>query len=75
MIIIIIPAKGEHVLHMETRRFPGWLMMSGPAMKQDEWIFGPHLLDVAPTILAAMNIALPHELPGRPLLEALRYAP
>lgn len=70
----ITPQSGEHLLHMETRRFPGLLMISGNGVKKDEWILNPHLLDITPSILAMLGLKIPRHLPGRPLVEALRQS-
>jgi tetratricopeptide (TPR) repeat protein len=61
----------QDVLKAKTwRRREGVLVISGPACRKDEVIFGAKLLDVAPTVLAALGIAPLPVMEGRILTEA-----
>ena len=70
-----VPERGKHVLHMESRIYPGFLALSGPAIKEDEWMFGAHLLDLVPTLLAARELPLPNHLQGKPLIHGFKKQP
>ena len=65
----------EHVMHVDVRNPTGFLALSGPAFRSDEWIFGAHLTDIAPTVLAAMGVSLPKGRPGRVLIQAFTNEP
>ncbi|MEX2379840.1 MAG: alkaline phosphatase family protein [Vicingaceae bacterium] len=40
----------------------------GPGIKKDELVYGANLLDITPTILAAMNLPIGEDMDGKPLL-------
>jgi len=49
----------------------GILVLKGPHLRKDEWIFGPPtLLDIAPTILTLFGLPIGADMDGKPLLEA-----
>ncbi len=52
----------------------GILAMRGPDVRRDEWIWGPTLLDVAPTVLASFGIA-PGDSDGRAIERAWQRMP
>jgi predicted AlkP superfamily phosphohydrolase/phosphomutase/Flp pilus assembly protein TadD len=45
----------------------GLLAASGPGLQPDHLVFGASLLDIAPTILAALGLAVPRDMPGQVL--------
>jgi tetratricopeptide (TPR) repeat protein len=45
----------------------GLLAARGPGLKQDELVFGASLPDIAPTVLAALGLAVPRDMPGQVL--------
>ncbi|MEM7456899.1 MAG: alkaline phosphatase family protein [Planctomycetota bacterium] len=51
------------------RRY-GAIMMKGPNIKKDERIYGASLIDITPTMLAALDLPIARDMDGRPLLEA-----
>lgn len=62
-------AAGPAVWH----RPYGILAIKGPAVRADEWIFGPPtLLDIAPTVLTLFGLPLGADMDGKPLLEAFK---
>lgn len=55
----------------EQHRPLGIFVMNGPGIKQDEIVYGVSLLDVTPTILNLCGLPAAHDMPGRPILEAM----
>jgi len=53
----------------------GILVVSGPRARAGATIPDAHIRDVAPTVLALLDVPLSRELPGRVLAGALRPAP
>ncbi|MBS0658681.1 MAG: alkaline phosphatase family protein [Verrucomicrobia bacterium] len=49
----------------------GMICLAGPGVRRGERVFGAHLLDVAPTVLALLGLPASREMPGRILQEAL----
>jgi predicted AlkP superfamily phosphohydrolase/phosphomutase len=49
----------------------GFLILSGPGIAPGRTLEGAHLLDLAPTILHLLGVAVPRDLDGRVLREAL----
>lgn len=47
----------------------GILAACGPTIKRDELIFGPIQVDIAPTILNILGIAVPQAMTGKPIAE------
>ena len=45
----------------------GILLVHGPEIKKDHRIDGAHILDLAPTILYALNVPIPKDMDGRVL--------
>ncbi len=50
----------------------GVLLMVGPGVREGVLLQRGHLLDVAPTLLALLDLPLGRDMPGRPRLDALR---
>ena len=53
----------------------GIFVMAGPEIKKDERIYGASLIDIAPTILALMDLPIGEDMDGRPLIEAFETPP
>ena len=64
----IIGLSGHH-------RPDGVVILSGAGVKPDTQLAGASILDLAPTILHAMGVAVPGELDGRVLSEAFADSP
>jgi tetratricopeptide (TPR) repeat protein len=47
----------------------GILAACGPTIKQDELVFGPMQVDIAPTVLSILGIAAPPGISGKPIAE------
>lgn len=47
----------------------GMLAAAGPGVREDELIFGAGLLDIAPTVLAALGVPVPDDMPGEVLTQ------
>jgi len=48
-------------------RLHGMFLATGPALKKDDRVYGAHVLDVAPTVLALLDQPVASDLPGRVL--------
>ena len=48
----------------------GIICIKGPHIKKDERIYGASVLDVTPTLLAALDLPIGEDMEGRPLLQA-----
>jgi len=57
-------AEGEPVAW---HRPHGILVAAGPETRKDELVFGAGLLDIAPTVLAALGLPVPEDMPGQVL--------
>ncbi len=53
----------------------GIVAMRGPGIKQGATITGASLLDIAPTVLAALGLPIPADMDGKPLVQAFETAP
>ncbi len=53
----------------------GIFVMAGPGIKRDERIYGASLIDIAPTVLALLDLPIGEDMDGRPLLEAFETPP
>jgi hypothetical protein len=51
-------------------RLDGTLMLMGPGIRQGHELENAALVDLAPTVLAAMGVAVPDDMDGRVLVEA-----
>jgi predicted AlkP superfamily phosphohydrolase/phosphomutase len=63
-----LPATGERGDH----RHNGILLISGPELRSSVHDFSPRLIDLAPTILHAVGLAIPSDMDGRVLKELFR---
>lgn len=59
----------------EEHRPFGIFAMKGPNIAQDKVIFGANLLDVTPTLLAALGLPLGRDMDGKPLLGVFETPP
>jgi predicted AlkP superfamily phosphohydrolase/phosphomutase len=62
---VIEPSYGVSSSH----RMNGSLIMAGPEVKQNAMIHDPSLIDLAPTILHTLGLAVPPDMDGRVLTE------
>ena len=53
----------------------GIFLLAGPGIKKDERIYGASLIDIAPTILALLDLPIGKDMDGRPLLETFEVTP
>jgi predicted AlkP superfamily phosphohydrolase/phosphomutase/tetratricopeptide (TPR) repeat protein len=53
----------------------GIFLAKGPNIRAGERVYGASLIDIAPTMLASLGIAIGEDMDGRPLLEIFRDAP
>ncbi len=51
-------------------RMDGVVMLSGPGIRQNHMLEGAKLIDLAPTVLAALGVPVPDDMDGRVLSEA-----
>ncbi len=86
--VIICSDHGFHPDHLRPIQLPqepagpaaehspyGMIAMRGPAIKQDQLIYGSTLLDITPTILTLFDLPTARDMEGRPLLQAFKQAP
>lgn len=53
----------------------GIFVMSGPGIRQDQRIYGANLIDVTPTLLAAMGFPVGEDMDGRVLVDVFEETP
>jgi len=83
--VMLVSDHGFHSDHLRPSRIPrepagpahehrpyGIFCLRGPNLKEDELVFGASLLDITPTILTLFGLPLGRDMPGKPLLQALR---
>ncbi len=51
-------------------RSAGWFVLRGPAVREDELIFGSRLYDIVPTVLTLFGLSVGKDMPGRVWQEA-----
>jgi len=86
--VILISDHGFHPDHLRPRHIPnepagpaaqhrhyGIVAMRGPAIRQDERIYGAGLLDVCPTILSLYGLPVGEDMDGKCLVNAFREPP
>jgi predicted AlkP superfamily phosphohydrolase/phosphomutase/tetratricopeptide (TPR) repeat protein len=86
--VILMSDHGFHPDHLRPSSIPdipagpaiehrdfGILAMRGPAIKKDELLHGPSVLDVAPTILALYGLPVGEDMDGKVLSQAFVQAP
>ncbi len=87
-IVIVVSDHGFHSDHLRPKNIPiepagpaiqhrhyGIMVISGPGIKKDEIIYGATLLDICPTILTAMNLAVGEDMDGKVLLNIFENSP
>ncbi|MGZ7086965.1 MAG: hypothetical protein ACXVIH_11605, partial [Ilumatobacteraceae bacterium] len=55
------------VMYNGTHRMDGILFLAGPGVKPGQTIAGASIVDVAPTVLALLDVPVPKEMDGRVL--------
>ena len=86
--VILMSDHGFHPDHLRPASIPdipagpaiehrdfGIFVISGPGIQRKELLYGPSVLDVAPTILALYGLAVGHDMDGKVLSEAFAEAP
>ncbi len=86
--VILMSDHGFHPDHLRPASIPeipagpaiehrdlGILAISGPAMKRDEVLHGPSVLDIAPTILALYGLPVGEDMDGKVLSQAFVETP
>lgn len=86
--VILCSDHGFHSDHLRPRGIPrepagpavqhrqfGIIAGKGPALKQDERIYGATLLDIAPTILTLFGLPVGEDMDGRVLVQAFEQPP
>lgn len=85
-LVMVVSDHGFHSDHLRPEESPhieggrpvawhrqhGMLAGAGPGVREDELIFGAGLLDIAPTVLAALGIPVPDDMPGEVLTQLWR---
>ncbi|HEY3747209.1 MAG TPA: alkaline phosphatase family protein, partial [Gemmatimonadaceae bacterium] len=67
--------KGVHTNPLIWHRLHGVFVASGPGIKADALVHSASLLDVAPTILATLGLAVPDDFEGKVLLPIFENEP
>jgi len=70
-----VPAGAKDDAPLAWHRSHGILCMAGPGLRRDELIYGPGLLDIAPTVLAMLGLPRGADMPGRVLAEVFESPP
>jgi len=86
--VVVMSDHGFHPDHLRPASIPeipagpaiehrdlGVLVISGPGIKKDEWLHGPSVLDVAPTILALYGLPVGEDMDGQVLSQAFVETP
>ncbi|MBU0945858.1 MAG: alkaline phosphatase family protein [Proteobacteria bacterium] len=86
--IILVSDHGFHSDHLRPARIPGEpagpaaqhrpygiVVVSGPAMKKDELLYGSSLLDICPTILSLFDLPVADDMDGKVLVTAFVESP
>lgn len=60
---------------MEWHRPYGIMVLAGPGIRHDEFLFGAGLLDIAPTVLTILGLPVGADMQGRVLAEAFDHPP
>jgi len=51
-------------------RMNGFILLNGPEVRKEREVSDVRIVDIAPTILYLMNVPIPEDMDGRPILEA-----
>ncbi|MEW5724728.1 MAG: alkaline phosphatase family protein, partial [Thermodesulfobacteriota bacterium] len=86
--VILVSDHGFHSDHLRPRHIPrepagpaaqhrhyGVFVIKGPGIKQDDRVYGAGLLDVCPTILAALGLPVGEDMDGKPLVNVFTHPP
>jgi tetratricopeptide (TPR) repeat protein len=86
--VVLVSDHGFHADHQRPTGIPlepagpavehrdfGVFAIRGPGIKRDEFVHGASLLDVTPTILAALGLPVGEDMDGRALLECFEQPP
>ncbi len=87
-LVILVSDHGFHSDHLRPKNIPnepagpaaqhrhyGIFVVKGPNIKKDEIIYGATLLDIAPTILAALGLPVGEDMDGKVLLNIFEKPP
>lgn len=87
-IVLLCSDHGFHTRHLRPRGTPrepagpaiwhrdmGIFVMSGPGIRVDERIYGANIIDVTPTLLAAMGLPVGDDMDGRVLIDVFTETP
>jgi predicted AlkP superfamily phosphohydrolase/phosphomutase len=67
----LVGPRTSHPLHHGSHRMEGILVASGPGIQQRHRPRSYRLEDITATVLAHLNVGVPAEMDGRPVVEAL----
>ncbi|NNC87072.1 MAG: tetratricopeptide repeat protein [Akkermansiaceae bacterium] len=87
-LILLCSDHGFHTRHLRPSATPrepagpavwhrdmGILVISGPGIKKDERVYGANIIDVTPTLLAAMGLPVGEDMDGRVLMDVFEEPP
>jgi tetratricopeptide (TPR) repeat protein len=70
-LVVLVSEQGRLVREKPTLHSPqGVVVMAGPRVRRDELLHGASLLDIAPTVLAALGLPVGEDMPGQVLQRA-----
>jgi predicted AlkP superfamily phosphohydrolase/phosphomutase/tetratricopeptide (TPR) repeat protein len=85
-LVVLVSDHGFHSDHLRPVKLPkfaaapalehnpyGVICMYGPGIKKDERVYGATLLDITPTLLAAMDLPIGKDMDGKVLTNAFEY--
>ncbi|NLH16300.1 MAG: hypothetical protein GX455_06960 [Phycisphaerae bacterium] len=70
---IVFPIRKGRDFHMGTHHPDGILLVAGPRVRSSSRIAGANLIDIAPTILAWLGVAVPKSMEGRILQDLFTH--
>ena len=87
-LVLLCSDHGFHSRHLRPRVNPrepagpavwhrdmGIFVLSGPGIRKDERIYGANIIDVTPTLLAAMGLPVGDDMDGRVLIDVFEKTP
>jgi predicted AlkP superfamily phosphohydrolase/phosphomutase/tetratricopeptide (TPR) repeat protein len=87
-LVLLCSDHGFHSRHLRPRVTPrepagpavwhrdmGIFVLSGPGIRKDERIYGANIIDVTPTLLAAMGLPVGDDMDGRVLIDVFEKTP